>query len=130
MEPLSVHHLAVVVADLARAERFYVDVLGLPIDRRWDDDRGVHRSTWVALGGGATTFLALERAGAAGPTRSDEAPGFHCVALRIDRSSRETWRARLAERGHPIERESAFTLYVRDPDGNLVGLSHWPDPIG
>ena len=27
----------------------------------------------------------------------------------------------------PIERESPYTLYTRDPDGNLIGLSHYPD---
>ncbi len=134
--PPSLHHLAVVVADLARAERFYVGVLGLPVDRRWDDDAGVHRSTWVRLG---DAFLALERASppsrttdtrTAEPRRSDGAPGFHCVALRIERSAREQVRARLEAHGHRVERESAYTLYVRDPDGNLVGFSHWPDPIG
>jgi glyoxylase I family protein len=121
---LPIHHLAVVVSELARAERFYVDVLGLPVEKRWNDAQGVHRSTWVSLDG---AFLAIERAESAGPSRVDEAPGFHCVALRIALTERETWRARLSAAGHPVERESAFTLYVRDPDGNLVGLSHYPD---
>lgn len=123
--PLPLHHLAVVVADLARAEAFYVDLLGLPIERRWDDDAGAHRSTWVSLERG---FLALERAAAAGPTRGDDAPGLHCLALGIAPNEREAWRARLGAAGHPVERESAYTLYVRDPDGNLVGLSHFPHP--
>jgi catechol 2,3-dioxygenase-like lactoylglutathione lyase family enzyme len=122
---LSVHHLAVVVADLARAERFYVGVLGLSVVRRWDDDAGRPRSVWVALGD-AGAFLAIERAGADGPTRADEAPGLHCVALGIAPDEREAWRRRLAEHGVAVERESPFTLYVRDPDHNLVGLSHHP----
>lgn len=121
--PLALHHLAVVVRDLARAEAFYVGVLGLPVDRRWNDDHGAHRSTWVRLAGG---FLALERAAAEGPTRSDAAPGFHCLALEIPPEERETWRRRLTAAGHAIERESAYTLYFRDPDGHLVGLSHFP----
>jgi hypothetical protein len=49
------------------------------------------------------------------------------VALAIARSEREAWRLRLAAAGHPVERESPYTLYVRDPDGALVALSHWPD---
>jgi hypothetical protein len=49
------------------------------------------------------------------------------VALAVARAEREAWRARLAAAGHPVERESAYTLYVRDPDGALVALSHWPD---
>jgi catechol 2,3-dioxygenase-like lactoylglutathione lyase family enzyme len=121
---LRVHHVAVVVASLERAERFYSGVLGLPVVRRWDDEAGRPRSVWVALGGDA--FLAIERAGAAAPTRGDAAPGFHCLALAIATEEREAYRARLAAHGVEIERESAYTLYVRDPDQNLVGLSHHP----
>lgn len=126
LPPLWVHHLAVVVCDLARAEAFYAGVLGLPVVRRWTDDAGAPRSVWLDLGGGA--FLAVERAGAAGPTRADEAPGWHCVALGIAPSEREAWRRRLAAGGVVVERESAYTMYARDPDGNLVALSHYPHP--
>ncbi len=117
---MELHHLAVVVEDLGRAERFYCGVLGLSVLRRWEDERGEHRSTWISLGGGA--FLAIERAARGGPKRSDEAPGLHCVALRIPKSERESWRARVE-----VERESPYTLYFRDPDGNLIALSHYPD---
>ena len=125
MTPPAVHHLAVVVADLARAEAFYAGVLGLPVLRRWTDDAGQPRSVWLELGGGA--FLAAELAGAPAPTRGDTAPGWHFVALGIAGDERETWRARLAAARVTVERESAYTLYFRDPDGNLVGLSHWPE---
>ncbi len=129
MKPAAaVHHLAVVVSDLARAEAFYAGVLGLEPVRRWDDDAGRPRAVWLRLGGGA--FLALERAGAADPRRADEAPGWHCVALGIAPGERETWRARLEAAGHPVQRSSEYTLYVRDPDGNLVGLSHYPVAAG
>jgi hypothetical protein len=126
--PPRVHHLAVVVRDLARAERFYADVLGMPVLRRWTDDAGAPRSVWLGLGGDA--FLAVERAASAEGGRRDEQPGWHCVALAIARAERAEVRARLEAAGHPIERASPFTLYVRDPDGNLVGLSHWPDAEG
>jgi catechol 2,3-dioxygenase-like lactoylglutathione lyase family enzyme len=124
---LAVHHLAVLVRDLDRAEAFYAGVLGLPVERRWADEAGAPRSVWLTLGGGA--FLAVERAGA-GPSSPPlpDRPGWHCVALAIDRDERERWRARLAEAGFPVERESPFTLYVRDPEGNLVALSHHPAP--
>ena len=111
---MKIHHLAVVVSDLARAEAFYSGVLGLPVVQRWGE-----RAVWLGLDGGA--FLALERAGAAGPTRGDAAPGWHCVALAIEPGERAAWRARVS-----VERESPYTLYTRDPDGNLVGLSHHP----
>jgi len=117
---MRIHHLAVVVADLARAEAFYAGLFGLPVLRRQEG-----RSVWLALEGGA--FLAIEQAGADGPPRADAAPGWHCVALGIAKEDREAWRARATAAGHPVERETAWTLYLRDPDGNLVALSHHPD---
>ncbi|MBI4510871.1 MAG: VOC family protein [Deltaproteobacteria bacterium] len=123
---LAVHHLAVVVSDLQRAERFYVGVLGLTVIRRWHDELGNERSTWLGLAGDA--FLAVERGPSQGPKRPDDAPGWHCVALGIDACERAAWRDRLCAAGFPVERESPYTLYTRDPDGNLVALSHYPAP--
>jgi glyoxylase I family protein len=123
--PLSVHHLAVRVADLDRAEAFYAGLLGLTVTRRLDDAAGRPRAVWLALGAGA--FLALELA----PERvraPEGGPSFHCVALGIDRAERAAWRGRLAAAGHPVVHETEFTIYARDPDDNLVGLSHHPEP--
>ena len=120
------HHLAITVVDLARAERFYAGVLGLPIERRWADAAGAPRSIWLGLGAGA--FLAVERCVGDEAPRSIESVGWHCVALGIDPASRASWRARVAEAGFPVERESDFTLYLRDPEQNLVALSHYPEP--
>ena len=126
VRPLAVHHLAVKVSDLARAEAFYVGVLGLPVLRRWTDDEGEARSVWVSLG---PAFLAIERAGESGPCRADVAPGFHCLALAIAGEERASWKKRLADAGFPVESESAYTLYARDPDNNLVAFSHYPDAV-
>lgn len=119
------HHLAVVVADLDASEGFYRGILGLEPLKRWSDERGQPRSVWLGLGGGA--FLALEKGDPGQAHRADTAPGWHCVALAIDPSERATWRARLEEAGHPVFRESPYTLFVRDPDGCIVALSHYPE---
>jgi catechol 2,3-dioxygenase-like lactoylglutathione lyase family enzyme len=122
-----VHHVALVVEDLGRAERFWCGVLGLTVERRWQDEQGRPRSIWVRLDERA--FLALELATADGPKRPPAlSPGWHCVVLGIRPSERALWRARLCDAGHAPERESEFTIYTRDPEGNLLGLSHWPEP--
>jgi catechol 2,3-dioxygenase-like lactoylglutathione lyase family enzyme len=133
--PPSIHHLAVIVRDLDRAEAFYRGVLGLPVVRRWTDEAGAPRSVWLELGGGA--FLAVERAAPGGegpspPPGGDRAPqpGWHCVALAIAPGSRDAWRRRLEAAGASVERESPWTMYARDPEGNLVAFSHYPHAAG
>lgn len=120
----ALHHLAVVVRDLERSARFYGDVLGLPEIRRWHDERGL-RAIWFSLGEGGDDdpFLAVERGD---PEQFRLDTGWHCVALRITRNDRERWEQGLQAAGHPVTRRTDFTLYCRDPDGNWVGLSHYP----
>ena len=121
------HHLAIQCADLQACERFYVDVLGLPVTRRWPAPDGGDRSVWVGVGDG---FIALERATATPePTPwVDGRAGLHLVALRIVAAERGAWEERLRAHGVPVEHRTGWTLYVRDPEGNRVGLSHHPDP--
>lgn len=121
--PFAIHHVAIKVDDLARAESFWSGVLGLDVLRRQSDELGA-RSLWFGLG--HEVFLAVERAEASGPLRSDEAPGFHCVSLSIAANDREMWRARLAHAGFPVFRETDYTLYVREPSGAVIALSHYP----
>jgi glyoxylase I family protein len=126
MHPSGIHHLAIKVADLSSAEAFYAGLLRLPVARRWPSADGTgERSIWIDLGG--DSFLAIERAAAAGTSKDEEIPGIHLVALRIDRQDRDAWKARLADAGHAVYLQTDYTLYVRDPEGNRVGLSHWPE---
>ena len=124
------HHLAIQVRDLATVEPFYRDVLGLPVIRRWPAaSGGGERSVWLDTGDGS--FLAIEVVadGLTAAQDRDRAtrPGLHLVALRIERAARAGWERRFAAAGVPVEARTAFTIYVRDPEGNRVGLSHWPD---
>lgn len=104
---MPLHHLAIAVRDLDAAEKFYSGVLGLPVMSRQPG-----KSVWLDLGG---AILMLER-GAGGA-------GTHVLALRIAREQRAAWAAKLS-----VEGQTAYTIYTRDPDGNRVGLSHYPDP--
>jgi catechol 2,3-dioxygenase-like lactoylglutathione lyase family enzyme len=125
------HHLAIRVRDLAAAERFYGGLLGLRVVKRWPAVSGPgERSIWVDTGDGA--FLALEIAGAAhAHAHADaDADGLHLVALRIDVADRAAWKERLARAGVAVYHETRFTIYLRDPEGNRVGLSHYPAPDG
>jgi len=122
MTPSGFHHVAIQVRDLAAAERFYSGALGLPILRRWFHEDGSPRSVWVKVGEG---FIALEACAGEpdpGPFRDGRA-GIHLAALRIERGDRAAWEARF---GAAIVHRTKYTLYVRDPEGNRIGLSHYP----
>jgi len=126
MEQPGFHHLAIQVHDLGRAEAFYAGLLGLPVIRRWADDAGAPRSVWVGLDGGG--FLALERCDEPAVAQPFSVPGpqLHVLAVAIDPACRDDWEARLVGAGFAKEKETPFTFYVRDPDGNRIGLSHFP----
>ncbi len=112
---MRVHHLAFRTADLVRLERFYTDALGLSIARRDGE-----RSVWLHAGG---TIVMLEQADAGEP---QVAPGSkELVAFAIEAPDVERWRRVLDANGIPIEEETAFTLYFRDPDGRRIALSHY-----
>src|SRR5947209_4664185 len=123
------HHLAIQVKDLRAAERFYVDVLGLRVLRRWprEDGRPEDRSVWLSVGAGEE-FLALEACDADRPPTSFRDPhgGLHLLALRISAPERPEWERKLAALGTEIVHRTRWTLYVRDPEGNRIGLSHFP----
>ncbi len=128
--PLAFHHVAIQCADLARCERFYREVLGLAVLRRWPREGGGDRSVWLAVDQG-DAFLALERADEA-PRESpwrDGKPGLHLFALRIGASERGSWEERLHEAGVRVVHRTRWTIYFHDPEGNRIGLTHHPhDP--
>lgn len=127
IEALGFHHLAVQVRDVERVAAFYRDVLGLSEVKRFSRDDGSLRSVWLAIAGADPSrgFLAVEHqpTGVAQPT---PALGFSMIALRIDPSRRAAVVDALRAHGIAIVKQTGWTLYVADPEGNLVGLSHHP----
>ncbi len=109
------HHLAVTCSDVEGVAAFYSRLLDLPELRRHEDEGGL-RSIWLQLEVGV---LMVER----GPPHAEG--GWRLPAFRISSQDRERWRGRLTELGAGPVDETDFTLYGRDPEGNLVALSHF-----
>ena len=126
MNVQGVHHLALQVRRLAPMVAFYQGVLGLPVLAEHHAEDGQLRSVWLGL---PEAFLALETVVGEPPGTTpfrNQAPGWFLVALRIAPAERASVRAELERAQVKVEHETRWTLYVRDPEGNRLALSHHP----
>jgi len=112
---MRVHHVALRTDDLARLERFYVDVLGFRVTQRSDE-----RSVWLDAG---EAIVMLERADAGEPKIPEGSREFLAFAIMADEKLFFT--DRLKAGGVSVEHATEFTIYFRDPDGRRIGLSHF-----
>lgn len=127
MDVQGFHHVAIQARDLERVTAFYRDVLGFPELTRHLRPDGSLRSIWVGVPGGG--FLAIEAAGGepeALPFRHGR-PGLLLLAFRIAKPARAGVVEAFARAGVPLEHQTKWTVYVRDPEGNRVALSHHPE---
>lgn len=132
---LGIDHLVLRSADVDALRRFYVDVLGCSVERE-QTDLGL---TQLRAGNALIDLVSLDgplgRAGGAGPGAEGRNLDHFCV--RIDPFDAAALRAWLAQHGVQTgEVEQRFgaegkgpSLYVQDPDGNVVELKGPPTPV-
>lgn len=119
-------HVVLRVADMDRALRFYVEVLGCTVERK------VESIGLVQLRAGASLVDLVP----IDPPAGEEKRNMDHFALRIEPFEAEVLKAYLADRGVEIgdlgERYGAEgdgpSLYIYDPDGNMVELKGPPNP--
>jgi len=116
-----ISELVLEVVDVEASERFYSEVLGLPVVDRWPD-RG---AVWVMAGDRTRIGLWRPQVGLFG-SRGGRHVHF---AMHIADGDYEPAVARLRSLGQGVE-ETVFegagrAAYVNDPDGNLVELWTW-----
>jgi catechol 2,3-dioxygenase-like lactoylglutathione lyase family enzyme len=116
-----VNELVLEVVDLEASERFYAEILGLPVVDRWPDREAV----WVMAGGRTRIGLWRPQVGLFGSRG-----GLHVhFAMHIAEEDYDAAVERLRSLGQEVE-ETVFegagrSVYVNDPDGNLVELWTW-----
>jgi catechol 2,3-dioxygenase-like lactoylglutathione lyase family enzyme len=116
-----ISELVLEVEDLEASERFYSEVLGLPVVDRWPDREAV----WVMAGERTRIGLWKPQVGLFGSRG-----GVHVhFAMHIAEEDYEPAVERLRSLDLEVE-ETAFegagrAAYVNDPDGNLVELWTW-----
>ena len=115
-----VSELVLEVVDLEAAERFYADVLGLPVVERWEEREAV----WVMAGDRTRIGLWRPQVGLAGGRG-----GIHVhYALHIGDGDFADAVERLRSHGYDpefLEGSRGRAAYVTDPDGNVLELWTW-----
>ena len=122
MKIKSLGHVVVQVTNLERAERFYGDLLGMPVCAHYDED-GM-KMAFFSLGN-HHDFAVMEVNGEV--SRGENATGLHHVAFNIGTTLDELReaKAKLDAAGvdsDPIDHEVTKSLYLADPDGNGIEL--------
>ena len=120
---LGIRHVALYVADLAAAERFWTDVMGYAVEWRPDPDN-------VYLVGGRDN-LALHRGEPTAGGRLDH------IGLAVPAPADvDAWAAHLAAHGVTVEkppkthRDGSRSLYLRGPEGLLIQMIHHSPLVG
>jgi catechol 2,3-dioxygenase-like lactoylglutathione lyase family enzyme len=120
---LGLRHVALAFADLASAERFFVDVLGYRVEWR-PDPENVYLVRHL-------DNVALHRADAPRPRGLLE----HVGVLVARAEDVDVWAAWLGARGARIlaeprtHRDGARSLYVEGPEGLVVQILHHPPAL-
>jgi catechol 2,3-dioxygenase-like lactoylglutathione lyase family enzyme len=130
--------LVLEVSDLSRSLEFYRDLLGLAVVVEWPAPR---EAVWLDIGRNAVLGLWPPSSGGPGVGIAGARGGSHVhFAIYASRGSIADMRARLQAANHAVEGPVAFdrgnqSLFVTDPDGNVVELGDWSvdwagEPVG
>lgn len=115
-EVQGIDHVEVFVRDLDTAARWYEQALGLKEIVRWDPEP-------VMIGAGGNK-LALFRGG-----RPSSPGGWRRVAWRTGRAGFEAAQQHLRSLGiafqGPVDHQTAWSIYFRDPDGNPLEITYY-----
>jgi catechol 2,3-dioxygenase-like lactoylglutathione lyase family enzyme len=113
-------HFGIDVADLARAERFYTEVLGMTVQMRLPDQ------VLLRYGDGACAlFLKADRAaGSMEQIGNPLGKSHHCFEVSLDElaEAQRIFAVRGIPHHAPIDWGDHDCLYFLDPDGNLLEL--------
>ena len=123
MQPSKIFETVLYAEDLAAAERFYHEALGLEVLER--------SNLTVVFRCGGGVLLIFDPRKSAAPDRDVPSHGTTAVghiAFAANLEDLDAWREQLRQAGVPIEREvdwdeGGHSIYFRDPAGNVVELA-------
>jgi len=120
-----VSELVLEARDLAASERFYHDILGLPVVERWTLEDDGREAVWVMAGERTRIGLWPPQIGLAGGRG-----GVHVhYAMHLAEDAYDAAVERLRGGGLEVQEQSfgsrGRSVYADDPDGNVVELWTW-----
>ena len=123
MQPSKIFETVLYAEDLAAAERFYHEALGLEVLER--------SNLTVVFRCGGGVLLIFDPRKSAAPDRDVPSHGTTAIghiAFAAKPEDLDAWREQLRHAGVPIEREvdwdeGGHSIYFRDPAGNVVELA-------
>src|SRR5882724_5582696 len=123
MQPSGIFETVLYADDLAAAERFYHDALGLEVI-----ERGNLVAAFRCRGGVLLVFDPRKSAVPGRDVPSHGTSGAGHVAFAAKPENIDAWRLQLREAGIPIEQEIEWpqggrSIYFRDPAGNVIELA-------
>jgi len=123
MPPLEVLETCLCVDDLAAAEKFYAQILGLPFHSRQEG-----RHVFFRCGRGMLLLFNPEQSSLPGEIPAHGTHGAGHVAFAAEESELPTWRKHLESHGVAIEKlhswpGGGYSLYFRDPAGNSLEIA-------
>jgi catechol 2,3-dioxygenase-like lactoylglutathione lyase family enzyme len=121
MKLSGLHHCSILVTDMARARRFYRDVLGLR--------EIVIPSTFPGAGLNVHWFELGDEQIHLIPTPQPDAISQRHFAMHVSdaKAAREELRAKGVEVAETVVIPGADRFFVRDPDGNRIELIEWKE---
>jgi glyoxylase I family protein len=129
MRITGLHHVSIIVADLERSAAFYRDVLGLALVREGanDDDPDARHFWFGDAHGSPGTLVSLMEYPDLHEGRAGRGTTHH-FALTVDSVAelaawREYLRAHDIDTTELLDRGPFQSLYLRDPDGNILELA-------
>lgn len=120
--------LVLEVNDLERSLAFYRDVLELPVVERWPAPRV---GAWLSIGRNAVLGLWPPGSGGPGVAIAGSRGGSHVhFAVYVEQGTLDSWRERINGEGIQVHGPVEFapgnrSIFVADPDGNIVELGDW-----